>query len=245
MHPRTIRELFVRFVKHMLTHSGEKTIRVNKIMFGLQEAYWFYKDYMVGLDSESLVTFARFVHNFSNQLQWSHEEIRNNVKQFRKHLQMIPRCGGILLNSCRTKTILVRGIGSRQWTFPAGKIDLNENNDACAEREVFEETGFQGCVASKTNFLEFKKRKVCYTLFEFANVPDDYDFAPQTRNEIADIQWFELCNLNEVLSDKLTQQVLQFVGYYQSNPNPYTPFVPLRQQSAFEMYEHKINVVEN
>lgn len=57
--------------------------------------------------------------------------------EYKSYKRMVPCCGGILLNKERDKVLLVRGWKSNAgWSFPRGKINLAESEEACAVREV-------------------------------------------------------------------------------------------------------------
>lgn len=57
--------------------------------------------------------------------------------EYKSYKRMVPCCGGILLNKEGDKVLLVRGWKSNAgWSFPRGKINLGESEEACAVREV-------------------------------------------------------------------------------------------------------------
>lgn len=57
--------------------------------------------------------------------------------EYKSYKRMVPCCGGILLNKEGDKVLLVRGWKSNAgWSFPRGKINLAESEEACAVREV-------------------------------------------------------------------------------------------------------------
>lgn len=197
-------ELFNRFV---LLQANEDPMVV---MAKIQEAYWFFIDFM----SEQKPSFCGFVHQFAPRLGWPHRDVKDTIKRFWKHSLKLPRAGGILLNADRTMVLLVRGRGANTWGFPVGKVQNNEPFHKCAEREVFEETGFAGQVIDTEQYFVYRKRKAEHRLFVFDNVPVEYDFQPQTRLEIDEVRWFAFGDLIGVLPKRVREQLVAFLGVY-------------------------------
>ena len=252
-------DLFVRFVGSL---SEEELQDVNRVMFHLQEAHWFYIDYiapvergdiapikrgdiapiqrdiapalaqghgspavnhdistpvgsdnpMAGDDSDhDDIGFKGFVYHMAPLLGWRRGQVAELVRKFWKYSSQIPRCGGLLVNRRKNKILLVRGYGAKKWSFPVGKVNFEEPFNKCAEREVFEETGFHG-IASE-DLITYKKKKAVHRLFLFYNVPEDYDFEPQTRKEIDEIKWFELEDVSRMVNIRPFQKELsEFLG---------------------------------
>lgn len=64
-------------------------------------------------------------------------------------------------------------------------MEKNEAPRACAIREVLEETGFDfGKHSTQEEVQLEKKEKATLRLFIVPDVPMDFPFAPQTKNEI-------------------------------------------------------------
>jgi mRNA-decapping enzyme subunit 2 len=193
-----INDLYVRFLSYLpvsiLTDN-------NNLLCHIQEAYWFYLDYIMPLRENSdvnSVSFLSFVTCFCRFFGWRRRDVKDYVKSFWVYCSEVPRCGGILLNDRRNKVLLVRNIGSKYWDFPVGKKMDQEDFMECAEREVFEETGFHG--QCSCDMISYKSRKSIHRLFVFYNVPEEYDFTPQTRNEIEDIKWCDIDELPKILN---------------------------------------------
>lgn len=58
-----------------------------------------------------------------------------------KYLYQLPVYGAIIVNVDRAEWLMVKGRTSGRWSFPRGKADAEETGEACAVREVLEETG--------------------------------------------------------------------------------------------------------
>lgn len=58
-----------------------------------------------------------------------------------KYLYQLPVYGAIIVNRQRAEWLMVKGRTSGRWSFPRGKADAEETGEACAVREVLEETG--------------------------------------------------------------------------------------------------------
>lgn len=210
-----VKDLYSRFIRSLPESEKLNTVRM---MVHIQQAYWFFVDYIEPLQNggnaaagtDHKMGLTRFVHHMVPFLGWSHKDVRLAVREFWKYSAQIPRCGGVLVNTRKTKVLLVRGFGSKRWGFPVGKMDDNESVSTCAEREVFEETGFKGKVLESAEQLVYRKRKAVHTLFVFANIPDDYDFTPQTRKEIEEIKWFPIDTLGDVLEPNIFRAFIRF-----------------------------------
>lgn len=67
----------------------------------------------------------------------NHEEI---LKKFTKEIPMIVAAGGVVTNEAGKVLFIYR---NDKWDLPKGKLDKGESIEACAVREVMEETGVQ------------------------------------------------------------------------------------------------------
>ena len=82
--------------------------------------------------------------------------------------------------------------GSGSWAFPGGHLEFNESIEACAKREVFEETGMSiknFRFATITNDLFLQSNKHYVTLFV---VCDHKDGTPQVKepDKCEEWDWF-------------------------------------------------------
>lgn len=208
----TIEDLYVRFVYHL--PMSERCDR-NRTMHHVQLAYWFYLDYICEPKKKNSISLFQFVLSLSPYLNWKKHEIKATIRNFWDYNAEIPRCGGILLNHEKTKVLLVKSYGGTRWNFPAGKINYAEDYAVCAEREVFEETGYHGIVKDTEKMIVYKKKKASYYLFVFENVPENYEFTAQTKNEISEIRWFDINMLNHVIDVPYIREKIEPLLSYQ------------------------------
>lgn len=122
--------------------------------------------------------------------------------EFMLYKQRVPVRGAILLNEAMDSAVLVRGWKSGSgWSFPRGKINMDEDDLDCAIREVDEEIGFDirkaGLVPrdDEVKFIEVTMKGQQVRLYVFRNVPMDTYFEPKTRKEISKISWYKLSEL--------------------------------------------------
>lgn len=197
-------DLCVRFIINL---PQEDLSSVPRICFQVEEAQWFYEDFIRPLDpnlpSMTLRTFCLRIFQHCPLLTTF--PVGVHIQAFEEFLQYktrIPVRGAILLNEAMDSVLLVRGWKKgANWSFPRGKINKDEDDLDCAVREVYEETGFDirgaGLVPASddTKFIEVTMRDQQIRLYVFRNVPIDTHFQPRTRKEISKIQWYRLSDL--------------------------------------------------
>lgn len=187
-------DLCVRFIIN-LPH--EELTSAERICFQIEEAQWFYEDFIRPLDptlpSMNLRIFSQrmFQHCplFAGFSEQHHAEAYQHFLQYKTR---VPVRGAIMLNDQMTHAVLVKGWKKgAKWSFPRGKINKDEPDLDCAIREVYEETGFDlnaaGLVKPES---EMKKigvdlREQNMLLYVFRGVPMDTRFEPRTRKEIS------------------------------------------------------------
>ncbi|KAF9875637.1 decapping enzyme dcp2 [Colletotrichum karsti] len=197
-------DLCVRFIINL---PEEDLSSVARICFQIEEAQWFYEDFVRPLDptlpSMTLRSFSLRIFQHCPLL--APFSIENHTKAFEEFLQYktrVPVRGAILLNEAMDSTILVKGWKKgANWSFPRGKINKDEDDLECAIREVYEETGYDlhgaGLVPENRDvkYIEVTMREQQLRLYVFRNVPMDTYFQPRTRKEISKIQWYKLSEL--------------------------------------------------
>ncbi|KAI0031160.1 DCP2-domain-containing protein [Vararia minispora EC-137] len=196
---------------------------LERICFQVEQAHWFYEDFVreanPALPSLPLKKFSETLfHSIPVLQRWSgdHEGAFNHFMQYKTR---VPVCGAIMLNDTWDKVVLVKGWkASAGWGFPKGKINESEEPNACAVREVLEETGYNlAGQIEPDDVIEVSIREQQVTLFIVPGVPEDYPFETKTRKEISKIDWFKLSDLptwrrNKPVAGKF-YLISPFIGY--------------------------------
>ncbi|EXJ55774.1 hypothetical protein A1O7_08704 [Cladophialophora yegresii CBS 114405] len=197
-------DLCVRFIINL---PPEELQSVERICFQVEEAQWFYEDFIRPLDpslpSLSLRPFSlRIFQHCPLFSQWSAQHHTTAFAEFLAYKSRVPVRGAILLSEAMDEVVLVKGWKkSANWSFPRGKINKDENDLDCAVREVYEETGFDareaGLVKDEKDmkYIEVTMREQHMRLYVFRGVPRDTHFEAKTRKEISKIEWYKLTDL--------------------------------------------------
>jgi mRNA-decapping enzyme subunit 2 len=197
-------DLCVRFIIHL---PKEDLSSVARICFQVEEAQWFYEDFIRPLDptlpSMSLRSFClRIFQHCPLLAPFSAENHMRAFDEFMQYKTRVPVRGAILLNEAMDSTVLVKGWKKgANWSFPRGKINKDEDDLDCAIREVYEETGFDikqaGLVpkGDEVKYIQISMREQQIRLYVFRNVPMDTVFEPKTRKEISKVEWYKLSEL--------------------------------------------------
>ena len=101
-------------------------------------------------------------------------------------LTFLRAAGGLVLRD--GKVLLVHRPKYDDWSFPKGKCDEGESDEACALREVAEETGLRCELLEEigeTNYRDAKGRPKVVRYWRMC--PVDGEFAP--HDEVDQIRW--------------------------------------------------------
>ncbi|OMO87055.1 hypothetical protein CCACVL1_09288 [Corchorus capsularis] len=218
-----------------------------RILFLVEYAHWFYEDNTVeknpSLKSFNLKEFTSLLFNSCDVLRPYVAHIDDIFKDFTDYKVRVPVTGAIILDETYERCILVKGWKGTSWSFPRGKKNKDEEDHACAIREVLEETGFDvSGLLNKDEYIEviFGQQRV--RLYIIAGVKDDTAFAPLTKKEISEIAWHRIDDLhpatNEVISRGITGLKLYMVAPFLASlkswiakhppPLPPRPDLPLK-----------------
>ncbi|GMG99397.1 hypothetical protein Nepgr_001237 [Nepenthes gracilis] len=192
-----------------------------RILFLVEYAHWFYEDNSVeknpSLKSFTLKEFTTLLFNNCDVLKPYVPHLDDIFKDFTSYKVRVPVTGAIILDQSYERCILVKGWKGTSWSFPRGKKNKDEEDHACAIREVLEETGFDvSDLLNKDQYIEkiFGQQRV--RLYIIAGVSDETTFAPLTKKEISEIAWQRLDDLqptsDEVISRGVTGIKLYMVA---------------------------------
>ncbi|MBA4259356.1 MAG: NUDIX hydrolase [Chitinophaga sp.] len=139
-------------------------------------------------------------------------------------LKIIQAGGGLVLNE-QNELLFIFRRGS--WDLPKGKVDPGETIETCAMREVEEETGvgnlrlidFLG-VTNHQYFDPYLKEDVIkeshWYIMSVKGVPN---LVPQTEEDITDIKWVPLIEVNTLIADSFTS-IKEIIGLFFSKQLP-------------------------
>ncbi|KAI2630427.1 hypothetical protein GGS21DRAFT_524179 [Xylaria nigripes] len=197
-------DLCVRFIINL---PREDLSSVARICFQIEEAQWFYEDFIRPLDpalpSMPLRTFTMKMFQHCPLLASFSTDIHVMAfEEFMTYKTRVPVRGAIMLNDAMDAAVLVRGYKKgASWSFPRGKINKDEDDLDCAAREVYEETGYDLRLAGLLDKsvpaypLEVTMHDQQVRLYVFRGIPEDTIFETRTRKEIGDIRWYNLSDL--------------------------------------------------
>ncbi|GAB2286827.1 mRNA-decapping enzyme subunit 2 [Dionaea muscipula] len=200
-----------------------------RILFLVECAHWFYEDNSVennpSLKSFTLKEFTTLLFNNCEVLKPYVAHIDDIFKDFTSYKVRVPVIGAIILDQSYERCVLVKGWKGTSWSFPRGKKSKDEEDHACAIREVLEETGFDVSeLLNKDEYIEniFGQQRV--RLYIVAGVTEDTSFAPLTKKEISEIAWQRLDDLqpangevNQVISRGVSGLKLYMVAPFLSS----------------------------
>jgi len=134
-----------------------------------------------------------------------------NNKPLEKQSQ-IKRGGIIFLNKGdeynQTKFIVVRGKDSGIWSFPKGRMDENEDEEVCAIREVYEETGI------KIDSLKGKERikigRNTYFIVYVNNIEEYNEFSIKDKYEVDIVEWKSFSELKNMSCNKDIRSIITY-----------------------------------
>ncbi|THW21194.1 DCP2-domain-containing protein [Aureobasidium pullulans] len=208
-------DLCVRFIINL---PQEELESVARICFQVEEAQWFYEDFIrptdPSLPSLNLRDFCLRIFQHCPLLStFSDSQHTAAYQEFLAYKTRVPVRGAILLNHDMDQVVLVKGWKkSATWSFPRGKINKDEPDLDCAIREVWEETGYDIATAGLANddqkYIDVTMREQHLRMFVFRGVPLDTFFEPKTRKEISKIAWYRLTDLPSYTHKKQNNRVI-------------------------------------
>ncbi|KAH0311074.1 DCP2-domain-containing protein, partial [Aureobasidium melanogenum] len=208
-------DLCVRFIINL---PQEELESVARICFQVEEAQWFYEDFIrptdPSLPSLNLRDFCLRIFQHCPLLStFSDSQHTAAYQEFLAYKTRVPVRGAILLNHDMDQVVLVKGWKkSATWSFPRGKINKDEPDLDCAIREVWEETGYDiaaaGLASDDQKYIDVTMREQHLRMFVFRGVPLDTHFEPKTRKEISKIAWYRLTDLPSYTNKRQNNRVI-------------------------------------
>ena len=129
-----------------------------------------------------------------------HSDLEKLKETFFKNFKIIEAAGGIVQND-KKEILFIHRLG--KWDLPKGKIEKGENQEACAVREVIEETGVTKLHLKKKIgetyhvYDEFGKHFLKISHWFHMTCPAKQVLQPQTEEHITDIKWVKTIDIKE------------------------------------------------
>ena len=131
-------------------------------------------------------------------------------------------------NKDKTEIAIIHRPKYDDWSFPKGKVEINESLIACAHREVLEETNIQtefGAFLGDVEYLTPDGKK-CVS-FWAAKAVNQNAFNP--NSEVDQLQWVEVKKVKELLTLETDKKILAQFLKLDFNTKP---FILLRHAKA-------------
>ncbi|KAL8967958.1 MAG: hypothetical protein Q9183_002688, partial [Haloplaca sp. 2 TL-2023] len=212
---RRLDDLCVRFIINL---PQEELESVERICFQVEEAQWYYEDFIRPLDPDlpslNLRNFCLRIFQHCPLLsEFSPHHHAAAFEEFLAYKTRVPVRGAIMLNEDMDEVVLVKGWKKgANWSFPRGKINKDESDLDCAMREVYEETGFDVEAAGlakepdAVKYIDVAIQHQHLRLYVFRGVPMDTSFEARTRKEISRIDWWKLSDLPTLRKKKQQEE---------------------------------------
>jgi len=150
-----------------------------------------------------------------------HSNVAELKKAFWKKFMLIKAAGGLVVNETGELLFIFR---RGKWDLPKGKLDEGETLEACAVREIQEETGLQKVQLNKHlittwhTYDESGHHILKETAWYLLSAPKNQALTPQTIEDITQIEWAKPDNLQKYISNTFPAiiDVLQMGGYITS-----------------------------
>jgi 8-oxo-dGTP pyrophosphatase MutT (NUDIX family) len=147
-----------------------------------------------------------------------HSNVEELRKAFWKKFIMIKAAGGLVINEAGELLFIFR---RGKWDLPKGKLDDGETLEACAVREIQEETGLQQVelknhlVTTWHTYDESGHHILKETAWYLLSAPKKQALTPQTIEQITQIEWAAPNELPKYVSNTFPAivDVLKAGGY--------------------------------
>jgi ADP-ribose pyrophosphatase YjhB (NUDIX family) len=131
-----------------------------------------------------------------------HNNLEELLHAFKTELHPVIAAGGLVFDHNQVLLIFRRG----KWDLPKGKLDEGEHIEACAVREVEEETGLKGVQLIDRLMITYhtyheKNKHVLKESHWFTMKADSRQpLQPQLEEDIAECKWVETGHLEPYFS---------------------------------------------
>ncbi len=147
-----------------------------------------------------------------------HNNVEELKKAFWKKFMLIKAAGGLVVNEEGGLLFIFR---REKWDLPKGKLDEGETLEACAVREIQEETGLQQVQLQKHlittwhTYDESGHHMLKETAWYLLSAPKKQELTPQTIEQITQIEWAKPDDLQKYTSNTFPAilDVLKAGGY--------------------------------
>lgn len=93
------------------------------------------------------------------------------------------------------------------WSFPKGKLEPGESFEACALREVYEETGLRCRLGRFVGHTEYRDRKNRYKVVAYW-VMEAVEGRFRPNQEVDELKWVRIGEAEELISYERDRQLL-------------------------------------
>jgi 8-oxo-dGTP pyrophosphatase MutT (NUDIX family) len=133
-----------------------------------------------------------------------HTDLAKLKETFFKNFKVIEAAGGIVQNEQKEILFINR---LAKWDLPKGKIEKGEKEEACAVREVTEETGVKNLHLKKKIgetyhvYDEFGKHFLKISHWYHITCSSKQELLPQAEEHITEIKWVKTLDIKEPIKN--------------------------------------------
>lgn len=125
------------------------------------------------------------------------------------------RAGFIIVNKCG-EVLLVLGRYANKWSFPKGHTEPGETELACAERELYEETG-RTLEGNEEDLGVGTFSRTCTYFLRRTKEMDLFSSGRRDKREIKRIKWFNKEELLGLVREEVNKDVHSYTLWIQNN----------------------------
>jgi 8-oxo-dGTP diphosphatase len=122
------------------------------------------------------------------------------------------------------EVLLVHRQGREDWTLPKGKVEPGESDEACAVREVEEETNLRCALGPEVGLVRYRDQRGRPKTVRYWSVEAAGEAAP--RHEVDAVRWVPLPRAAGELTDPRDRELLATFARLVGAWAPYPPALP-------------------